>query len=59
MSNQSKWVISGLGALWAGAVLVPLDYKLTPDEQLALLAHASRGADHRVPRVARCCSSRT
>jgi long-chain acyl-CoA synthetase len=40
MSNQSKWVISGLGALWAGAVLVPLDYKLTPAEQLALIAHA-------------------
>jgi long-chain acyl-CoA synthetase len=40
MSNQSKWSIGGLGALWAGAVLVPLDYKLTPEEQLALLAHA-------------------
>ncbi|MCG8557538.1 MAG: long-chain fatty acid--CoA ligase, partial [Proteobacteria bacterium] len=40
MSNQSKWVIAGLGALWAGAVLVPLDYKLTAAEQLALLAHA-------------------
>ncbi len=40
MSNQSKWSISGLGALWAGAVLVPLDYKLTPEEQLALIAHA-------------------
>jgi long-chain acyl-CoA synthetase len=40
MSNQSKWSIGGLGALWAGAVLVPLDYKLTPKEQLQLLAHA-------------------
>jgi long-chain acyl-CoA synthetase len=40
MSNQSKWTIGGLGALWAGATLVPLDYKLTPKEQLALLAHA-------------------
>jgi long-chain acyl-CoA synthetase len=40
MSNQSKWVIGGLGALWSGAVLVPLDYKLTPKEQLHLLAHA-------------------
>ncbi|MFM2419899.1 MAG: hypothetical protein RL385_4622, partial [Pseudomonadota bacterium] len=40
MSNQSKWVVSGLGALWAGAILVPLDYKLTPMEQLHLLAHA-------------------
>lgn len=40
MSNQSKWVISGMGALWAGAVLVPLDYKLSAPEQAALLAHA-------------------
>jgi long-chain acyl-CoA synthetase len=40
MSNQSKWSISGLAALWAGAVLVPLDYKLTPEEQLALIKHA-------------------
>jgi long-chain acyl-CoA synthetase len=40
MSNQSKWSISGLAAFWAGAVLVPLDYKLTPEEQLALIQHA-------------------
>jgi long-chain acyl-CoA synthetase len=40
MSNQSKWSISGLAAFWAGAVLVPLDYKLTPEEQLALIRHA-------------------
>lgn len=40
MSNQSKWIISALGALWSGGVLVPLDYKLTPEEQLNLLAHA-------------------
>jgi len=40
MANQSKWIFSGLGAIWAGAILVPLDYKLTPAEQAALLAHA-------------------
>lgn len=40
MSNQSKWIISALGALWAGATLVPLDYKLSPSEQWTLLAHA-------------------
>jgi len=40
LSNQSKWVIAGLGALWAGATLVPLDYKLTAKEQLDLLAHS-------------------
>src|ERR1700712_4628942 len=40
MSNQSKWLIGALGALWSGAVLVPLDFKLTAPEQLALLKHA-------------------
>lgn len=40
MSNQSAWVISGLAGLWAGVVLVPLDYKLTAAEQLTLIAHA-------------------
>ena len=40
MQNQSKWLISATGALWAGATLVPLDYKLTAPEQLALCAHA-------------------
>ena len=40
MSNQAKWIVGALGALWAGGVLVPLDYKLTPEEQLALIAHA-------------------
>lgn len=39
MQNQSKWIFSGLGALWAGAVLVPIDYKLTAREQLELLVH--------------------
>ena len=40
MSNQARWVISSHGVLFAGAVLVPLDYKLTAKEQLALLRHA-------------------
>jgi long-chain acyl-CoA synthetase len=40
MSNQSKWVVSSFAAAWCGAVLVPLDYKLTPEEQLALIEHA-------------------
>jgi long-chain acyl-CoA synthetase len=39
MQNQSKWIFSGLGALWAGAVLVPIDYKLTAREQLELVVH--------------------
>jgi long-chain acyl-CoA synthetase len=40
MSNQARWVISSHGALFAGAVLVPIDYKLSASEQLALLTHA-------------------
>lgn len=39
MQNQSKWLIGATGALWAGGVLVPIDYKLTAPEQHALLAH--------------------
>jgi long-chain acyl-CoA synthetase len=40
MSNQSKWLISAYGVFYCGGVLVPLDYKLTPAEHLALLAHS-------------------
>lgn len=40
MSNQSKWVFSATGAFWTGAILVPLDYKLTAFEQIGLLEHA-------------------
>lgn len=40
MGNQSKWLLSAFGALYRGAILVPLDYKLTAKEQAALLAHA-------------------
>lgn len=40
MTNQSKWLISAYAIFYAGGVLVPLDYKLTPREQLALLAHS-------------------
>ena len=39
MQNQSKWILSAVGALWSGATLVPLDYKLTPQEQLELIEH--------------------
>ena len=41
MSNQAKWLISAIGIFWAGAVLVPLDYKLDPLSQRNLLAHSS------------------
>jgi long-chain acyl-CoA synthetase len=39
MSNQSKYLISAYAALFRGAVLVPVDYKLSAGEQEALLAH--------------------
>ena len=44
MTNQSKWLISAYAIFYCGGVLVPLDYKLTPAEQLKLLAH-SQGAN--------------
>src|SRR6266481_4305204 len=40
MTNQSKWLISAYAIFHCGGVLVPLDYKLTPSEQLQLLAHS-------------------
>src|SRR6185503_4259369 len=40
MTNQSKWLISAYAVFYAGGVLVPLDYKLTPEEHLQLLAHS-------------------
>lgn len=40
MSNQSKWNISAIGVFFAGAVLVPIDYKLGPVEQASLIQHA-------------------
>ncbi len=40
MTNQSRWLISAYAIFYAGGVLVPLDYKLTPSEHLALLAHS-------------------
>ncbi|HEX3118779.1 MAG TPA: AMP-binding protein [Candidatus Acidoferrum sp.] len=40
MTNQSKWLISAYAIFFCGGVLVPLDYKLTPDEQWQLLAHS-------------------
>src|SRR5581483_5582349 len=40
MSNQSKWLISAYAVFYCGGVLVPLDYKLSPAEHVALLAHS-------------------
>jgi len=44
MANQSKWLISAYAVFYAGGVLVPLDYKLTPDEQWQLLKHSGANA---------------
>ena len=41
MTNQSKWLISAYAIFFTGGVLVPLDYKLTADEQWQLLKHSS------------------
>jgi len=41
MTNQSKWLISAYAIFFAGGVLVPLDYKLTPEEQWQLLKHSN------------------
>jgi long-chain acyl-CoA synthetase len=43
MTNQSKWLISAYAIFYVGGVLVPLDYKLTPDEHWQLLNHSSAG----------------
>ncbi|MFZ0784492.1 MAG: AMP-binding protein [Candidatus Acidiferrales bacterium] len=40
MTNQSKWLISAYAIFFGGGVLVPIDYKLTAEEQLKLLAHS-------------------
>ena len=40
MTNQSKWLISAYAVMVCGGVLVPLDYKLSAVEHLALLAHS-------------------
>ena len=40
MTNQSKWLLTAYAIFYAGGVLVPLDYKLTPQEQLALVEHS-------------------
>jgi long-chain acyl-CoA synthetase len=40
MSNQSKWLIAAYAVFYSGGVLVPIDFKLTPAEHLALLAHS-------------------
>jgi long-chain acyl-CoA synthetase len=40
MTNQSKWLVAAYAIFHCGGVLVPLDYKLTPEEQWQLLKHS-------------------
>jgi long-chain acyl-CoA synthetase len=40
MTNQSKWLISAYAIFYCGGTLVPLDYKLKPDEHWMLLNHS-------------------
>ena len=40
MTNQSCWLIAAYAVFYSGGVLVPIDYKLTAPESLALLAHS-------------------
>jgi long-chain acyl-CoA synthetase len=40
MTNQSKWLICAYSVLFCGGTLVPLDYKLRPEEQWHLLKHS-------------------
>jgi long-chain acyl-CoA synthetase len=40
MTNQSKWLISAYAIFYVGGTLVPLDYKLKPEEQWKLLKHS-------------------
>lgn len=40
MSNQPAWLISATAAFMRGMVVVPIDMKLSAEEQLALIQHA-------------------
>jgi acyl-CoA synthetase (AMP-forming)/AMP-acid ligase II len=40
MSNQARWLLTACAVFFRGAVLVPLDYKLSAPEQAALLEHS-------------------
>ena len=40
MSNQPRWLLGASAAFLRGLTVVPLDYKLSGEEQAALLAHA-------------------
>ena len=41
MTNQSKWLISAYALYYCGAAMVPLDFKLKPEEHWHLLRHSA------------------
>src|ERR1700730_5126509 len=41
MTNQPKWLMSAYAVFFAGGVVIPLDYKLSGDEDLQLLVHST------------------
>jgi long-chain acyl-CoA synthetase len=41
MTNQSKWLISAYALFYCGGTMVPLDFKLKPEEHWQLLKHSS------------------
>jgi len=41
MTNQSKWLISAYALFYCGGTMVPLDFKLKPDEHWQLLKHSA------------------
>jgi long-chain acyl-CoA synthetase len=40
MTNQPKWLITAYAIFFCGATLVPVDFKLKPEEQWQLLKHS-------------------
>lgn len=40
LGNQSRWLLSACAIFRVGATLIPIDYKLSAQEQLELIAHA-------------------
>src|SRR5271157_3904225 len=44
MTNQSKWLISAYALFYCGATMVPLDFKLKPEEHWQFLKHSGASA---------------
>src|ERR1700681_4210886 len=40
LTNQPKWLLSAYAVFFSGGVVIPLDYKLSAEEHLQLLAHS-------------------